>query len=192
MIKRLAIISLLSFSLFSCSKAIDKQYNEATLEQDIKEISSTNDLTPEEAQTFGQYVIGSKLRGESLSGKTYKQILEDAKSFKIKQQKEQEEQNRLAEEARKLEAEKIAKLKKSVSLVIFDKSIKKINYSDRFIFKTILENKSNKDIKAFKGKVIFNDLFDQTLYNLDFTYDEGLKVNQHLKGLKRKIPRLRI
>jgi hypothetical protein len=42
----------------------------------------------------------------------------------------------------------------------------------------IIENKSNKDIKAFKGEIKFKDVFGEELGIMDLIYEEGVKAGQ--------------
>lgn len=42
----------------------------------------------------------------------------------------------------------------------------------------VIENKSNKDIKAFKGEIKFKDVFGEELGIMDLIYEEGVKAGQ--------------
>ena len=51
-------------------------------------------------------------------------------------------------------------------------------YEDKFDLAFIFENKSNKDIKAFKGTVTFKDLFGEKIRDIHLSYDEGIRAGE--------------
>ena len=96
---------------------------------------------------------------------------------------EEKEAKRLADEAAKKEAAVAAELSKHVMVAPFKKSFHKANYrnyeyEDKIIVAFVIENKSNKDIKAFKGETIFKDAFGEPIRSTTLTYDEGIKAGQ--------------
>ncbi|MEG0188600.1 MAG: hypothetical protein RR668_08065, partial [Algoriella sp.] len=114
MIKKMTFL-LLTAMLLSCSNPLNKKYSEATLDQDSKELRESNKLTGEELELLGIWMVRAKLSGKSLEGKTYNDILSDAKNYKLEQEK-------LKAEAEKIEAEKAKKMNDAVTVSIIGKS----------------------------------------------------------------------
>jgi len=161
--------------LISCSGPLDKNYNEETLEEDAKEIKKAGDLTEEEAQMMAGWIIRAKMKDKKLEGKTYSEILEEAKDYK----KEQEE---LAEKAKKEEEEKRQRLGSSLTVAMYDKGYEEYDYQEYLIYSFAFENKTKKDIRAFKGSISIQDLFDTEIKSINLTIDDPIKARETFKG----------
>jgi hypothetical protein len=179
--KKIVIVAGLIF-LTACSNPTSKKYNEATINEDLKEIGESKKWNEKEAGLFAGWLIRAKLKGESLENKTYQNILDEAKKFKA-------EEDALAEKAKKEAEERKQKMKNAVTVTIFAKEYVPSNFDagrleDYNLFKYALQNKSSKEIKAAKISFkIFNALGEQIgdSYSMDFT-DDRIAANTTFKG----------
>lgn len=169
------------FLFVSCSSPMENKYSEETFEKDLKEIKEANALDSNEASLLVMYFMRAKFKGDNLDGKTYKQILEEAKELKAKEIEEEKEQKELAEKVRKEKEEKMALLKEVVTVSLVDKGYGEYNYQDYISYEFAFENKTDKNITAFTGQVTFTDLFDKEIKKLKLTYDDGIKAKTVIK-----------
>jgi hypothetical protein len=130
-------------TLLSCSSPLDKNYNDDTLKEDAQEIKESGDLEENDAELIAGWIMKSKLTGQDLSDKTYREILEEAKSFK-------NEQVELAQKAKEDAAAKKKQMEEATVVSLFDKGFAEGDFESYNTFSYILKNKSRKDIKAFK------------------------------------------
>jgi hypothetical protein len=169
------ILSIVSLAILaSCSSPLEKTYSEDGLEKDapeLKEALDSNDL---------QLLMGSILRltlqGEDLDKMTYKEILDDGRAWKVEQERIEAEQKALQEKAAREEAERIARLQDAVMVTCFKKGYTEIDYQDYITYGFAIQNKSEQDIRAVKGEIMFTDLFDDEIKTLSFTYDQSIKA----------------
>jgi hypothetical protein len=54
----------------------------------------------------------------------------------------------------------------------------KADYEDYITYKFAIQNKTNKAIRALKGEIVFNDLFDEKISALGFTYDQTIAADE--------------
>lgn len=172
MIKKMTFL-LLTAMLLSCSNPLNKKYSEATLDQDSKELRESNKLTGEELELLGIWMVRAKLSGKSLEGKTYNDILSDAKNYKLEQEK-------LKAEAEKIEAEKAKKMNDAVTVSIIGKSFDEGEWDSSNIIKYAIKNKSPKTIDAIKFNFKIFDKLDDKIgdgYEMSIT-DDKIAPNQ--------------
>ena len=105
---------------------------------------------------------------------TYGQILENGKAWKAEQDRIEAEQKALQEKAAREEAERLTRLQNTVMVTCFEKGFSEVNYQDYITYKFAIQNKSDQDIRAVKGEIMFTDLFDDEIKTLSFTYDETI------------------
>jgi len=171
------LIYLLAIAILaSCSSPMNNKYSDATLESDLKAIRDANSLDSTEINLLAMYFVRAKLLNENIDGKTYNEILAEAKIAKQKQEEEERIQKELAEKARKEEEARIARLKNALTVTIYDKGYDEYNYQEYITYKFAFENKTEKDITAFTGQIMFTDLFDKEIKSLNLTYDDGVKA----------------
>jgi len=89
------------------------------------------------------------------------------------------EQKALAEKAKKEEEEeeeeaRIKKLTESVIVSCFEKSFAEYDYQEYITYKFVIQNKSEKEIRAVKGSISFTNLFDDEIKSLSFLYDQPI------------------
>jgi hypothetical protein len=119
-------------------------------------------------------MIRLKFQDQKLEEMSYAQILEDGKKWKAEQEKIKTEQKTLASKALKIENEKIIRLSESVLVSCFSKSFTKYDYEEYITYKFVIQNKSDKQIRAVKGSITFTNLFDETIKSLNLVYDQPI------------------
>lgn len=169
------LLLLFLIGLASCSGPLDKKYNEATLAEDGKEIKESGKLSDEDAQIMAGWIVRAKLKGEDLEDKTYSEILEEAKNY----QKQQEE---LAIKAKQEEEEKKERLGAALTVALYNKGYEEYDYKDYLTYSFAFENKTDKDIRAFKGSISINDLFDSEIKTINLTIDDPIMAGEIFKG----------
>jgi len=176
MMKKLIYLLVIAF-FASCSSPMDNKYSDATFESDLKAIRDANSLDSTEINLLAMYFVRAKLLNENIDGKSYNELLQQAKILKQKQEEEERIQKELAEKAKKEEDARIARLKEALIVSIFDKGYTEYEYQEYITYKFAFENKTNKEITAFTGQIVFTDLFDKEIKSLNLTYDDGVKAN---------------
>jgi hypothetical protein len=169
--KKILIPILMSIMFVSCSGPLDKVYKEDTLDADLTEINKK--LNGEDAQTLAAWLVMSKIKNSDLTGKTYKEILKEAKTYK-------NEQEELAAKKKKEKEERLSKIKNAITFAVVDKNFDKRDFSlgkyDSYItFDIAITNKTDKEIKAMKGPLTFYDLFGEKLYEVNYTENDPIK-----------------
>lgn len=175
--KQLLLFGLAAL-LFSCSSPLDKKFNEDTAEEDIKAIKSEIDST--ELKLLAGSMIRLKFQDKKLEDMTYAEILEDGKKWKAEQEKIEAEQKALAEKAAKEEAERIKRLNQAVMVSCFEKGFTEVDYQDYITYKFVIQNKSDKNIRAIKGGITFTNLFDEEIKSLNFVYDQPILAGKEV------------
>ena len=64
-----------------------------------------------------------------------------------------------------------------VTVTIFDKGYAEYDYQEYITYKFAFENKTDKEITAFTGQIMFTDLFDKEIKSLNLTYDDGVAAS---------------
>jgi hypothetical protein len=161
--------------LISCSGPLDKKYNEETFLDDAKEIKEDGDLSDEDAQIMAGWIVRIKMTNEKLEGKSYREILNEAKNYR-------KEQEKLAEKAKKEQEEKRQRLGSALTVALYDKGYQKYDYEDYLTYSIAFENKTDKTIRAFKGSITINDLFDTEIKTINLTIDDPIEAYQTFKS----------
>lgn len=175
--KILLFISLIGL-LWSCSSPLDRKFSEETSEKDIKEIKSELDST--ELMLLAGSMIRLQMTGEKLEEMTYREILDNGKEWKAEQEKIEAEQKALAEKAKKEEEARIKKLTESVLVSCYSKSFAEYDYQEYITYKFVIQNKSDKGIRAVKGSISFTNLFDDEIKSLSFVYDQPIAAGKEV------------
>lgn len=102
------------------------------------------------------------------------------KNGKQSKKKKEAEQKALAEKAAKEEAERIKKLTEAVIVSCFDKGFAQVDYQDYITYKFVIQNKSDKSIRAVKGGITFTNLFDEEIKSLNFVYDQPIPAGEEV------------
>ena len=179
--------------------------NKNTFMDEIKDLKG---LTVDEVRLLIAYQahagMGRALGGNEPNpvGKTVGELIEDARKQAESEKTEVDKQKRLADEAKAKQEAIAAELRKAVAVAVFEKGFVPANPSasqfDAYItFKCAFENSSSKDIRAFKGVVVFQDLFGSNVYHVNLTISDPinagakttwsgvLKFNQFIEAQQR-------
>jgi len=180
---RLILVVLLAIFLVGCSDVKDLKFTNDNKEQVMDKVKQSKDLTGEEVGLLMAALIRSALSNDGVEGKTVGQLIQEQKKIAIESEAKEKEAKRLADEAAKKEAKVAAELSKYILVAPFKKTFHKADYrnfeyEDSIDIKFVMENKSSKDIKAFKGEVVFNDAFGELIRTTSLTYDEGIKAGE--------------
>ena len=160
----------LLLAMVSCSNVLNKQFNEDTVKEDFEEISKTIDSN--DLKLLMGSVFRLKFKKTDLSTMTYGEIMADGKKWKAEKEKEAAEEKALAEEAARKEAERVKKLSETVVVTVFEKGFEKANYKSYISMTFAIKNKTDKTIRALKGSVIFSNLFDEKIKEVNVVYDQ--------------------
>jgi len=180
------LFAILLMLIYSCSNPLDNKYSEETLEQDAEKIKESGELNSTELSLLGEYIAWNKMTGKKIEGRTYAEMLEEAKEIRKKQEEEKREQKELAEKARKEEEKRIAKLNQVLTVSIFDIGAVKKGYVgeewiDEIIYHFVYENKSDKEIRAIKRTIIINDVFGDEIKKLGVKCDKNIQAGKIIK-----------
>ena len=162
------------------------QDNEETFLEDIKDMKG---LTIEESRMLHAYVIRAGMAevfgGEApkLAGQTIGDLIETQRLFEAEAKAQEEEQDRLAAEARAREEAIAAELRKTISFGVYDKSFQASDimsgrYSDYVVIKCTYENTSEKNVRAFTGSLRFTDLFGKPIYESGLTISDPVAAGE--------------
>lgn len=173
--KKSILFMLFAFLTIACSTPLDKAYNEETLDSDAKEIKESGNLSEDEALMMVGWIMRSKLNGTDLEGKTYAEILKEAKDYK-------KEQEALAEKAKLEEEEKRQRLGSALTVAMYNKGYDEYEYQEYLTYSLAFENRTEKDIRAFKGSISIQDLFDTEIKNINLTIDDPIIAGETFKG----------
>jgi len=175
--KQLLLIGLAAL-LFSCSSPLDKKFNADTSMEDIQAIKGKIDST--DLKLLAGSMIRLQFQDKKLEEMTYGEILENGKTWKAEQDKIEAEQRALAEKAAKEEAERVKRLHEAVMVSCFEKGYAKVDYQKYLTYKFVIQNKSDKIIRAVKGGITFTNLFDEEIKVLNFVYDQPIPAGKQV------------
>lgn len=173
--KNIIVLLALTAFLTSCSTPLDKKYNEDTLAEDAKEIKESGNLDEGDTEVMAGWIVRAEIAGEDLEGKTYREILEEAKDY-------QKEQEILAERSKREEEEKRQRLGAALIVALYDKGYQEVEYQDYLTYSLAFENKTENDIRAFKGSISINDLFDTEIKSINLTIDDPIPAGETHRG----------
>lgn len=173
----LFVISVLL--LVSCSSPLDKKYSEATLEEDAKLLKTKLDST--EVNLLLGNILRLTMLKKDMTKMTYREIIEDGKAWKLEMEKKEASERALREKAQLEEAMRVERLSNSVAVSCYQKGYDEVDYSDYITYGFVIENKSEKDIRALKGELVFTDLFDEEIKSIGLTYDQPIKAKTTVK-----------
>jgi hypothetical protein len=153
----------------------------------LDEIKDMKGLTVGEMQLLMAYQIRSgfaKVFGgkeSNIVGKTVGQLIEEARKNAAAEKTEADKQKRLADDTRAKQEAIASELRRALTLTVYDKGFLPSNplggsYRDNLIINCVYENASPKDIRAFKGSVIFQDLFGAEIYRANLTISDPISA----------------
>jgi len=182
--KRTGIVFILSLLLFGCSKdPRNVQITAKNKDTFMEEIKDMKGLTVDEARLLVAFQVrrgmGSALgaQTEDPTGKTVGELLAQLKKQAADEKTEGDRQKRLAEDAKTKTDALAAELRKSIDLTVYEKGFIPSNpmagsFHDQITIKCAYQNGSTKDIRAFRGKVHFTDLFGAEIFTTGLTISD--------------------
>jgi len=176
MLRTVFFISL-ACVLSACS---DPRSYDATKLTDEQRKELGQKLTADEGQQLAGWMMRQAFQREPQPlGKTVAQAIKEQDEWLAKQK---EEELRVAELKKKIEAERRAKQEefaRMLSVVLVGKKKSVGEYDRRFISLELdYENKTDKDIKGVKGVLKITDIFGDKIINLRWPYDRGAPAKQ--------------
>jgi len=165
------ILLLLALLLIKCTSPLDKKYNKISFHNDLKKIAEKYpDIDTSLLSMMNQFPI-LYFDDTVIPNKSYRQVLIEGKRNYDKLKAEEEKQK---EEREKQNAIKAKKLQESVLVKVLYKGFGEFEYQNYLTYKFEISNKSNKDIRAVKGTIKFNNLFGDNISSMNFVYDEKI------------------
>ena len=147
-------------------------------------MGETNDIKVRWS-TLESLLVGNILRltmlKKDMTKMTYREIIEDGKAWKLEMEKKEASERALREKAQLEEAMRVERLSNSVVVSCYQKGYDEVDYSDYITYGFVIENKSEKDIRALKGELVFTDLFDEEIKSIGLTYDQPIKAKITVK-----------
>ena len=148
--------------------------NKSTLFEQIKD---SHDLTVEEVGLLHAFVMRNGL-GDVLAGKTRDlpvgmtvgDMIEDQRAWVARQQMKGADDAR----ARAEEERQRKELLQAVTVTVVEKGFKSEEFQDYVTINVMYQNKSGKDIRGFKGSILFSDLFEVQITPFTISEDEPL------------------
>ena len=180
---------LVSTSVLACSKDPRSfRIEDSNKDRFLEQIKDLKGLTVEESRLLFafqmRHTLASGLGGSPppLVGKTIGDLIAEQRTFETDAKKREQEQDRLAAEAKAKEDALAAELRKAIALTVFEKDFVPSNamagrYQDHITIKCAYENTSGKDIRAFTGSVRFNDLFGKRIFESGLTISDPIKAS---------------
>ncbi|MBN1570721.1 MAG: hypothetical protein JXA73_22960 [Acidobacteria bacterium] len=175
-----------------CSNPKSMTITEKNKDTILNDIKDARGLTVEEAQLLSAYMVRYELaegfkglnNGKNnlpLVGKSIGEIIALQKQWIEEQKKSEENAKAIAAEAKAKEDAIAAELRKAITLAVYDKGFVDSNYQagryeDYLTYRMVYQNTSSKDIRAFQGHVVFQDLFGDKIMGL------GLKISDPIKA----------
>ena len=179
---------------WGCSNPKNLRITPKNKETFLNEIKNSKGLTVEEVQLLTTYMmrygLAEGLKGFNqgkndlpLEGKTVGELINLQKKWMEDETAAEAQQKKLAEEAKAKEEAVKAELAKYLNLTVYDKGflpsdLERGRYSDYLTVSVAYQNTSPKDIRAFQGTVIFQDLFGDKVMDLDLKITDPVKAGE--------------
>ncbi len=197
-------VTVISIGLLGCAADPHKlKITEQNKDSYMESLKDSKGLTVEE---IGLLMSAQMRRAAAKSvggsdtpvvGKTVGEIIADEKKAQAEVKVREEEQKRLAAEAKAKTDALTEQMRNAIALTVFSKGFIPSDpmggrYEDRITIKCAYENKSGKDIRAFTGRVEFTDLFGKEIFATNLTISDpiaagakgtwtgGIKYNQFI------------
>lgn len=168
-----------------CSSVKSQKVTAENKDKIFEQIKNTKELTVEETQLLQAYIVRSSLaKGFGLEanlpmeGKTIGELIETQRKWVEETKTKEAAEKEAREKAKAAEEKQRAALLQSLVVTIYEKGFAKISYQDYITIKLSYENKSGKDIRGFKGVVVFKDLFGDEIKSVNLKEDEIFKVGE--------------
>jgi hypothetical protein len=171
---KIKFTTLLLLAFISCNSPLNRKFNKDTFQKDFQEIGDSKKISQEDGKILFGYILMSGIAGKNFEGKTYSDILKEAKDYKL-------EQEELAAKAKKDKEEKAARLNAVLGVEMYDKGYFKEDYAEYLQYGIAFQNKTDREIRAVKGTLTITDLFDTEIKSLNVVEDGGIPIGQVIK-----------
>ena len=134
-------------------------------------------LMARELRTTAAEAFGGE--AESAVGKTVGEVIAEERAFQDEEAARREQEERLAAEARAREEELATELRSAILLTVSSKDFVPSapsagRFSDYVTFRVAYENTSDRDIRAFRGRLRFTDLFGDEIMSSNITIQDPI------------------
>ena len=173
-------------------------FTEQNKEEVLKKVAESSSLSADDKQLVVAYFMRTEMakglgkafgmdtsKAGNVFGKNVGQIIEEQKAWAAEQKAQEEKAKKLAAEAKAHEEARLAELKKSLLLTVFDMKKKEIGFTSATELKFVYENTSGKDIRAFEGELTMHDVLGEEVLKTWVKSTEILKA-----GAKRNESKL--
>jgi len=169
--------------LVACGSVKDLRFTKDNTENVMEKVRKSRDLTGEEVQLLLAATMRNAFEQGTFEGKTVGQVIKEQRKLTQDAEAREKEEERLADEAKKREDSLAAVLLEYLTVAVYDKGFHQADiysgeYQDYISTKFAFENRGQRDIRAFRGTVVFRDLFGKEIYSTGLAYDEGIKAGQ--------------
>lgn len=161
---------LLVMVLASCNNPMSKNYSRATYIQDMDAIRESSKISFDDIDLLTRYVALSRIAGNELEGKTYREILVKIKDIRKANTDQADLQTMEKDAARE-------RMNPYITVALSGKNYSKVNNKDCLIYTVIFQNQTAKNIKMVVGSISINDLLDREIIDIPIVLDEPLKAN---------------
>jgi hypothetical protein len=180
-----ALCSLLALCIVGCSNVKTKKVTADNKDKLWEQIKDSHDLSVEEVQLLQGYLIRQGMKdamaGKDASfpvGKTVGEMIDDQRRFVADQKARESDEQARREKARGEDDEKRKALLDALTVTLYEKGFATVAYQDYVTLRLSYENRSGKDIRGFKGTVVFNDLFGDKIKEVTLKEDEVLRAGE--------------
>jgi hypothetical protein len=156
----------------------------------LKEMKGVKKLTKEESELLNgyllRYAVIEKFQSNAekkvpLVGKTVGELIELQRQWKKEEDVKAAIQKKLANEAKAKEETDLKKLRECLTLALYKKGFSpsdtdNYQYQDYITFGVTYQNNSQKDIRAFRGVLEFQDLFGDTVLRVNLKIMDPIKA----------------
>jgi hypothetical protein len=163
------LLTLCLLVLISGCSPLDKKYNNSTLTQDLKDIKDYG-VSGSDTALLRFYIENKSFRKTDIQpNTTYKKLLELSRSAFTSRVLNDIKANDEVSLKKSLEQAKTDSMRNIISVSLFSKDYNDNGFKESIQMKFNLHNNGEKDIRAFKGEIIFKDVFGDILkkYNME-------------------------
>ncbi|MEW5924964.1 MAG: hypothetical protein AB1746_13350 [Candidatus Zixiibacteriota bacterium] len=183
----ITMLIIIPIVLGCTSNPKDIMITEENQDKIFEEVKDLKGLTVEESRLLFAYLTRLKI-GEVIGqdrqqivGKTIGDLIHAQMEFEANIKKQEEEQARLAAELKLREDSLALELKNAITLTVYEKSfiesdVSANRYNDYIVIRCVYQNTSNKNIRAFTGRIRFTDLFDRKIFESNITISDPIKA----------------
>jgi len=119
-------------------------------------------------------IMRYEMTDESYNNMTYGEILANGKAYKAEQERLEAEREAAKQRAIAAEAERVKRLTESVQVSCVKKGYQESDYQEYLTYVFAIENLTDEEVIGLKGELVFNDIFDEEIKVIGFSYDKAV------------------